>query len=92
MATFVMFGNYTMDGIEDLSAKRTEQAQKIIAQAGGKLITGYALLGEIDLVLVLDLPDVQTAMKVSVELSKLTDIAFTTSPAISIEEADRLFG
>ena len=91
MATFVLFGNYSMDAIEDISSRRTEEAQKIIAEAGGKVIASYALLGEIDLVLVLDLPDVQSAMKVSVELSNLTEIAFTTCPAISIDEFDRLF-
>lgn len=91
MATFVLFGNYTMDAIEDISSRRTEEAQKIIAEAGGKVIVSYALLGEIDLVLVLDLPDVKSAMKVSVELSNLTEVAFTTCPAISIDEFDRLF-
>ena len=91
MATFVLFGNYSMDAIEDISSRRTEEAQKIIEEAGGKVIASYALLGEIDLVLVLDLPDVQSAMKVSVELSNLTEIAFTTCPAISIDEFDRLF-
>lgn len=91
MATFVLFGNYTMDAIEDISSRRTEEAQKIIAEAGGKVIASYALLGEIDLVLVLDLPDVKSAMKVSVELSNLTEVAFTTCPAISIDEFDRLF-
>lgn len=91
MATFVLFGNYTMDAIEDISSRRTEEAQKIIAEAGGKVIASYALLGEIDLVLVLDLPDIKSAMKVSVELSNLTEVAFTTCPAISIDEFDRLF-
>jgi hypothetical protein len=33
----------------------------------------------------------EKAMKASIELSKLLDIAFTTSPAITGDEFDRMF-
>lgn len=50
----------------------------------------YALLGDHDLVLVLNFPGVDKAMQASVALNKLTGIAFTTSPAVTVEEFDRL--
>jgi uncharacterized protein with GYD domain len=58
----------------------------------GDLISGYALLGQHDLVLIAELPDTEHAIKASVELSKLTGIAFTTSPAVAVEDFDKLIG
>jgi hypothetical protein len=39
---------------------------------------------------VVTLPSLEAALKASVALSKQTGIAFTTSPAISVEEFDKL--
>jgi uncharacterized protein with GYD domain len=50
----------------------------------------YAMLGEKDLLLVVELPGVAAAMQASVALSRMTGIAFTTSPAITVEEFDQL--
>ena len=43
-----------------------------------------------DLILILDFPDTQKAMKTSVGLTKMLGIAFTTAPAVSVEEFDKL--
>ena len=50
----------------------------------------YALLGEKDLVIILTFPGVEEAMKASVALSKLTGVSFTTSPAVTVEEFDKM--
>jgi uncharacterized protein with GYD domain len=90
MSTYVLFGNYTADSIRGASAKRTEEAAALIKSLGGDVIAGYALLGETDLVLVVDLPDTERAMRASAGLTKLTGIAFRTSPAVSLKDFDRL--
>jgi hypothetical protein len=41
-------------------------------------------------VLIADFPGVAEVMKVSIALNKLTGIAFTSFPAISIEEFDKI--
>jgi uncharacterized protein with GYD domain len=87
-----MFGKYTPDSIEDISAQRTQDATKVIGDAGGKVVSGYALLGETDLVLIAEFPGNEQAMKASVGLARLLEISFTTSPAVSIEEFDQLVG
>ena len=92
MATFVLFGNYTPEAVKGISADRTKAGTKIIEKAGGKLLAGYALLGDVDLVFVLELPGMDEAMKVSLELTRLTGIAFTTSPAMSVKDFDKLAG
>ena len=50
----------------------------------------YALMGDKDLLLIVSFPGVEQAMKVSVALSKLTGIAFTTVPAVTVDKFDKL--
>jgi len=92
MATFVMFGRYSVDAMRNISAERTQDATAVIGDAGGKVQAAYALLGETDLVLVVDFPGVKEAMTASVKLAQLLGIAFTTSPAVTVEEFDDLVG
>lgn len=90
MATYIMFGTLTQDARRAVSAKRTEDAMALIKKHGGEFKAGYALLGEVDFVVVLDLPDTERAIQVSVGLSRLLDINFRTAPAVSIDEFDKL--
>lgn len=90
MATFVLFGKYTGDSMKSVSAKRTEDAEKLIKSLGGQVKAGYALLGDPDLLFIVDLPDTDRAMRASAGLSKLTGIAFRTAPAVDIKDFDRL--
>ena len=90
MATYLMFGKYSMEAIKAISAKRSDKAIALIKQNGGELKTGYALLGDIDLVLIVELPDTERAMKTSVALSKLLGISFSTVPAVNMADFDKL--
>jgi uncharacterized protein with GYD domain len=91
MATFCLFGKYSTGALGEISAERTVKATALLEGLGGKIKDGYALLGETDLVLIVDLPGVNEAMKASVELTKLLGISFTTSPAVTMDEFDKLF-
>ena len=90
MATFFMFGKYSPEAMKTMSSKRTTKAVDVIKKYGGKMISMYALLGEKDLVFIVTLPAMEQAMKASVALHKLTGISFSTSPAVTVEEFDRL--
>lgn len=90
MATFLMFGSYSIDAVGKISAERTKDAAAVIGDSGGQLKAGYALLGEKDLILIVDFPGVKEAMKASVELTKLLGISFTTAPAVTVDEFDKL--
>lgn len=90
MATYFMFGKYSMDAVKGISAKRTAQSMALIKKYGGEVKAGYALLGDVDIVLVVDLPDTEKAMQVSAALAKLLGISFTTSPAVNFETFDKL--
>ena len=90
MATYLMFGRYTVEGLKAISAERTDKAAALLKKYGGELKAGYALLGKDDLVLVVELPGAEQAIKASIALTKLTGIAFTTSPAVTVAEFDKL--
>ena len=90
MSTYFMFGDYSPASLEDISADRTEKAAALVKKLGGEIQAGYALLGAHDLVLIADFADAGQAMRASVALTKMLGISFTTSPAVSVEEFDKL--
>lgn len=91
MATFFLMGRYSSEAVKDISAGRTGKAVGLIEEHGGKVSSMYALLGAYDLVLIVDLPGTVEAMKVSIALSKLTGISFSTAPAVAVEDFDKMF-
>jgi len=90
MATFFLFGSYSSDAIKGISANRTDKAIELIKKFNGELHSMYVLLGEKDLVLIADFPNIDQVMKASIALSKLTGIAFSSSQALPVTEFDKL--
>lgn len=90
VGTYFMFGKYSMDAVGKISAKRTQSATAMIGDSGGEVKSVYALLGETDLVIIAKFPGTGEAMKASVALSKALGISFTTSPAVSVEDFDKI--
>ena len=92
MATYVLFGKYSAGAIKDISGDRTKKSLDLVKKLGGEVKSMYALLGEKDLLFIIDFPGLETALKTSVALSKLTGIAFSTSEAIPVEKFDKIMG
>ena len=90
METFFMFGKYTSEAMAEMSIERTEKAVNVIKQLKGEVNAMHALLGEYDLLFCVKLPDIEAAMKASLDMNRLTSISFTTFPAIPIETFDCL--
>ena len=90
MGTFFMFGRYSLEALKGMRPKRTKEGEDLIKKYGGKVEAMYALLGEKDVVLILNFPGIEQAMKASVALTKTTGISFTTLPAVPVEEFDKL--
>jgi len=90
MTTFLMFGKYTSEGIKGMSAARTVEANNLIKENGGEVLSQYALLGENDLLFIVNFPGVDEVIKSSVALYKLTGISFSTVPAITVEQFDKV--
>ena len=90
MATYIMFGKYSVEALKGISAARTKKVADVIKKLGGKVEGMYVLLGKYDLVLTVDLPGTDAAMRASIELAKLTGIAFTTNAALPVEQFDKM--
>ena len=90
MTTFIMFGKYTPEAMEKISAERTEIANAIICDCGGELKAAYALLGETDIIALVEFPNIEMALKASIELGRHLGITFKTTPAVSMDEFDKL--
>ena len=90
MSTFFMFGKYSSQSVGGISGERTKKAAALVKELGGKIGSMYTLLGEHDLVLIVDLPGIKEAMKASVAMNRATGIAFTTCPAVTVEEFDKM--
>jgi len=85
-----MFGKYSPEALKGISAERTKKANDIILKLGGKIVAQYALLGDKDLVFIVNLPGVEEAIQASAGLYKLTGISFSSIPAITIEKFDKI--
>ena len=90
MPIFVMFGKYSPESMRAISRKRSDEARALIKEHGGEIKAEYALLGVSDLLVIVELPDTARAMQISVALTRLLGVNFTTAPAVTIEEFDRL--
>jgi uncharacterized protein with GYD domain len=90
MATFFMFGKYSSDALKGVSAERTRKTAEIFKKLGGELKSIHALLGDRDLVIIAEFPGVSQVMKASVILHKMTGISFVSSPAVTVEEFDKI--
>jgi uncharacterized protein with GYD domain len=90
MATFVMFGKYSPKSLKEASGERTKEALDAIKQFNGQVEAMYATLGPSDLVVIASFPGTEQAMQASIALTKLTNIGFTTSPAVTVDVFDKL--
>ena len=90
MATFFMFGKYTPEAIKGISAERTQWAIDVIENNGGEVVSKYVLLGDYDLVFIVNFPGLADAIQASVTLTKLTGISISTTPALTVDEFDDL--
>ena len=90
MSTYVLLGKYSPNALKKISNERTAKAINLIKKLGGKVHSMHALLGDYDLVFIVDFPGNTQAMEASLALFKLTEISFKTLPAIEIKAFDKL--
>ena len=91
METFFLFGKYSKEALNKISSDRTRKAISTIQKLGGRVKSAYALLGDDDLIFIVGLPSAAQATMASIALTKMTGITFRTSPAIPVEQFDKLF-
>lgn len=92
MAKYLMLGKYSLEAVRAIKRERTKKVTGLIKKQGGKIIGMYALLGPYDLAFLVDMPSNAAVIRAAVAISKLTGIGFFSSPAITVEEFDKITG
>jgi len=85
-----MFGKYSSEALKGISSKRTGEAHRLINENSGEIVAQYTLLGENDLLFIVNFPSLEDVIKSSVALNKLTGISFNSIPAITVEQFDKI--
>jgi len=88
MPTYVTLWKYTRDGLVDMknTPNRYEAVKKIISDAGGKLLSIYGLVGEYDVVTIMEMPDEKVAASTILKICSKGRITSQTMTALSIDE------
>jgi len=88
MQTYVTLWKYTRDRLVDMknTPNRYETVKKIIGDAGGKLLSIYGLIGEYDVVTIIEMPDEKVAASTILKICSKGRIASHTMTALSIED------
>ncbi len=86
MPTYILLSNLTDDGANTLKEKpnRLQEVNKEIEKLGAKVTAQYAVLGPYDFVSIVEAPDNEAIVRVSVELSSRGSVKILTLPAIPV--------
>jgi len=79
---FVVLGNWTDQGIRNVkeAPKRIENTHRVIEQSGGKMQLYYTL-GEYDFVMIIEVPNDETIMRILLWLGSLGNVRTKTLKA-----------
>jgi uncharacterized protein with GYD domain len=88
MPNYVILSTLTDEGRRTIKQKpeRIVEVNREIEAMGVKVLKQYALLGSYDFVNIIEAPDNETVMKMSVEIGARGSVQMTTFPAIPVED------
>jgi len=88
MPHYLILSTLTDEGLKTLKTKpeRIIEVNREIEAMGVKLEKQYALLGTYDFANIVEAPDNETVMKMSVAIGSRGSVRLTTFPAIPVEE------
>ncbi len=88
MPTYISFASYTDQGIRNVkdSPKRLDATKDLVKDLGGELKQFYLTMGAYDIVVVLELPGDDAAVKFALSVSSLGNVRTTTVKAFTEAE------
>jgi uncharacterized protein with GYD domain len=88
MAIYIALSTLTDEGRKTLKSRpgRIKEVNKEIESMGIKVLGQYAVLGPYDFVTLLDAPNNEAVLKMSVELGSRGTIQLITLPALQVDE------
>ena len=89
MASYVILGNYTDQGVKNFKnlSTRLDAVKQMLQDAGGRMIAWYLTFGAYDFVAVLEVPDAQTAARLALVICGQGNVRTTTMQALTEAEA-----
>lgn len=94
MPIYVVLSKLTDAGRETIKEKphRVFEVNKELEEMGVKVLQQYAVLGPYDFVNIIEAPDNETVMKMSIELGSRGTVELITLPALSVDEFLKVIG
>jgi uncharacterized protein with GYD domain len=93
MPKFLVEATYSAEGLrglqKDKASGRKEAVTRAVEGLGGKVEAFYYSLGEYDVLLLLDMPDLITGTALALAVSAAGSARTKTIPLLTVEEVDR---
>ncbi|MDE2261474.1 MAG: GYD domain-containing protein [Gammaproteobacteria bacterium] len=93
MAKFLVQATYSADGLRGLQKEKASGRQEVVKRAvealGGKVESMYFCLGEHDVILIIDVPDIIAGTALAIAVSSSGLVRTRSTVLLSVEEADR---
>jgi uncharacterized protein with GYD domain len=88
MPTYVLLSTLTAEGRETIKTKpdRIKEVNKEMESFGAKVLGQYAVLGPYDFVNIVEAPDNETILRISVELGSRGTLQIMSLPAIPLDQ------
>ena len=88
MATYIVLGNYTHQGMDKIKGApaRIDTAREVMHKLGAELKQWYLVTGQYDFVLILEAPNDETVAKLMLAIGSHGNIRTQTSRAFTEEE------
>jgi len=88
MAIYIALSTLTDEGRKTIKQRpgRIKEVNKEIEAMGIKVLAQYAVLGPYDFITLLDAPNNEAVMKMSVELGSRGTVQLITLPALSVDD------
>ena len=92
MATYIVLLRFTMKGIKTIkeAPKRVEAAKQICRSQGAEVKALYFVMGQYDLVVILEAPDDQTVAEFGLALGALGNVQTETLRAFTEDEYSKI--
>jgi uncharacterized protein with GYD domain len=93
MAKYLIEASYTAEGLKglqkDKASGRKQAVTRLLEGLEGKLEAMYFAMGERDVILIVDVPDIVTGAALSISVSATGLVRTTSTALLTVEETDR---
>ena len=92
MPIYISLMKWTTQGLGGLPAwrDRVEEGERLIEDAGGKLLNAYVTLGRYDLVEIFEAPDDETAYQILINVARHGNVHTETLRGFTRDEAENI--